>query len=326
MHTTRIVAVSCLSLALLAGCAARAPRATATTGSSRVSFERIDDLLTLQQRTDLELLVLEDTEPTAVSEAHITRLREWVQGGGVLWAAGEGLDSALVKELVPVTLNEFPFAKSSTGDPGGELVVKGVSPRLVIEDHALTTGVTQLYLFPQRRVDGTKDLQPLVRMTDTRGTTGVVLGAVPLGRGLVILDGTARAQGFLFGRIEGFDDDHPNAVEQNGTWNAYDWATLEANARAYARRARTGQAPAPAAALATGGSPSQAVTCPDGSVYELKGLPGDTCAATSDPATGRVTGGACGQTAADGTRRLSVEMTCQHGCIRSLPPADCTLR
>ena len=325
MHTSRTTALSCLlCLALLSGCAASAPKATPTPTSMRITFERIDELLALPQRADLELLVLEDTEPEAVSEAHITRLREWVEAGGVLWAAGEGLDSALVKELVPVTLNEFAFAKSSTGDPGGELVVKGVSPRLVIEDHPLTVGVTQLYLFPQRRVDGTKDLQPLVRMTDTRGTTGVVLGTVPLGRGLVVLDGTARKQGFLFGRIDGFDDDHPNAVEQDGVWNTYDWATLEANARAFARRARSGQAATPAPVPSD--TPSQVVTCPDGSAYELKGLSGDTCSATSDVATGRITGGSCGQTAADGTRRLSVEMTCQHGCIQSRPPADCTLR
>ncbi len=74
--------------------------------------------------------------------------------------------------------------------------------------------------------------QSLVEMTDDQGNHGLVLAAVPVGRGWVVLDGTARSRRRLpFGRLPGFDPDHPNALKSDGVWRSYDWPKLLANAK-----------------------------------------------------------------------------------------------
>lgn len=204
-------------------------------GVYRVNFERVDDLLELNATPGIRLLLLDDgTKPKLVSDSHIKVLRNWVEAGGVLWVAGDGLDSSLAKEIAPYRVGNFGYKKSSNDKRGGELIVKGVTPRLVIEDHPLTEGVSQLYLFPRHRFDGTRNALPLVRMSDTRGNTGLVMAAIPLGRGLVVLDGTARKQRmYFFGHTPGFKEIHPNSVKQDGTWNSYDWEKLVSNAGSY---------------------------------------------------------------------------------------------
>lgn len=201
-------------------------------GVYRVDFDDVDELLGLAERSDVHLLIVEDEAPKRVSEAHVARVKDWVVRGGVLWAAEDGLKGVLVDKLVSPTVRRFDYKKAGTGKRGGELVVRGESPRLVIHDVPLTKGVEQLYLFPRHRFNGTKDVLPIVEMTDQEGNQGLVLVAVPLGRGLVVLDGTARSQRRLpFGRLPGFDPGHPNALKQDGVWRNYDWPRLLANAK-----------------------------------------------------------------------------------------------
>ena len=140
-------------------------------GVYRVNFERVDDLLELNATPGVRLLLLDGTKPKVVSDSHIKVLRNWVEAGGVLWVGGEGLDSVLAKNIAPYRVGRFGYKKASTDKRGGELVVKGVTPRLVIEDHALTEGVTPLYLFPRYRFDGTRTRSPRSNERH-RGSTG----------------------------------------------------------------------------------------------------------------------------------------------------------
>jgi hypothetical protein len=206
-------------------------------GIYRIDSKTIDDLLTIPSHADLEVLVLEDNETKSTSDAHMSLLRQWVESGGVLWVAGEGLESSLAQTVAPYRLQSFDFVRSSSGNRGGELIVKGLSPRMTIGDHALTTGVSQLYLFARSKFDGTDRAVPLVQMGDSAGNSGWVLVAVPVGRGFLILDGTARKQHLLFRRLKGFDEAHPNSLEQDTGWNSYDWDQLRVNARDHARQA-----------------------------------------------------------------------------------------
>jgi hypothetical protein len=205
-------------------------------GIYRIDSKTIDDLLTIPSHTDLEVLVLEDNETKSVSDAHMSLLRQWVESGGVLWVAGDGLESSLAQTVAPFRLQSFDFVRSSSGNRGGELIVKGLSPRMTIGDHELTTGVSQLYLFARSKFDGTERAEPLVQMGDSAGNSGWVLVAVPVGRGFLILDGTARKQHLLFRRLKGFDEAHPNSLEQDSVWNSYDWDKLRVNARDHARQ------------------------------------------------------------------------------------------
>ena len=77
-------------------------------------------------------------------------------------------------------------------------------------------------------------------MGDSEGNSGWVLAAVPVGRGFVILDGTARKNHWFFRRLKGFDEDPPNSLEQDSRWNSYDWGTLQDNVRDWARRELNG--------------------------------------------------------------------------------------
>ena len=105
---------------------------------------------------------------------------------------------------------------------------------MTIADHALTEGVSELYLFAQTKFDGTERAEPLVQMGDTAGNSGWVLVAVKVGRGFMILDGTARKKHWLFHRLKGFDEAHPNSLEQDSGWNSYDWDKLRVNAQEHA--------------------------------------------------------------------------------------------
>jgi hypothetical protein len=207
------------------------------TGIYRIDWKTIDDLLTIGNRSDLNVLVLEDNKSKSISDAHMKVLREWVESGGVLWVAGDGLESSLAQTVAPFRTASFDFVRSSSGNRGGELIVKGLSPRMTIADHAFTAGVSQLYLFAQSKFDGTDRAVPLVQMGDTAGNSGWVLVAVPVGRGFMILDGTARKGNFLFRRLKGFNADHPNSLKQEAGWNSYDWDKLRVNARDQSRQA-----------------------------------------------------------------------------------------
>jgi len=163
-----------------------------------------------------------------------------VESGGVLWVAGDGLESSLAQTVAPFLFESFDFVRSSSGNRGGELIVKGLSPRMTITDHELTAGVSQLYLFARSKFDGTERAEPLVKMGDSAGNSGWVLVAVPVGRGFVVLDGTARKKRWFFRRLRGFDEAHPNSLEQDSGWNGYDWDKLRGNAKDHARQALSG--------------------------------------------------------------------------------------
>jgi hypothetical protein len=210
------------------------------TGIYRIDGNTIDDLLTIVSHADLNVLVLEDSQTKSISDAHMKVLRQWVESGGVLWVAGDGLESSLAQTVAPFRSESFDFVRSSSGNRGGELIVKGLSPRMTITDHAFTAGVSQLYLFARSKFDGTERAEPLVKMGDTAGNSGWVLVAVPVGRGFMILDGTARQQHLLFRRLKGFNKDHLNSLKQDSGWNSYDWDKLRLNARDHARQSLAG--------------------------------------------------------------------------------------
>ncbi len=209
-------------------------------GIYRIDGKTIDDLLTIRSDADLKVLVLEDNNTKSISDAHMKLLREWVESGGVLWVAGDGLESSLAQTVAPFRFESFDFVRSSSGNRGGELIVKGLSPRMTIADHALTAGVSQLYLFARSKFDGTERAEPLVQMGDTAGNSGWVLVAVRVGRGFMILDGTARKGHWLFRRLKGFNEAHPNSLKQDSGWNSYDWDKLRVNALDHARQALAG--------------------------------------------------------------------------------------
>jgi hypothetical protein len=220
----------------------------------RVDFKQIDDLLKLDSTSVVRVLVVERRDPKAVSGSHVAITRKWVESGGVLWAVEDGLRSTLTQQIVRFNSSDFAFKKAGSNKAGGELVMRGASPKLVIHDHALTTGVDQLYLYPRYRFDGTTGAEPLVEMTDSKGNQGIVLAVVRVGSGLVVLDGTARSKGghLFMGGMPGFNSAHPNSAMQNGTWNPYDWSRLMANARSYADSAFAPKLPPAAPAATTG--------------------------------------------------------------------------
>jgi hypothetical protein len=205
-------------------------------GVYQIDAMAIDELLTIGSRSDVSVLVLEDKETKSISDAHMKVLRGWVEAGGVLWVAGDGLESSLAQTVAPFRWNAFDFVRSSSGNRGGELIVKGLSPRMTISDHVLTEGVSQLYLFAQSKFDGTAGAEPLVQMGDSAGNSGWVLAAVPVGRGFLVLDGTARKGRWIFRRLNGFNDDHPNSLKQDSGWNDYDWDRMLVNARDHAQQ------------------------------------------------------------------------------------------
>jgi hypothetical protein len=205
-------------------------------GVYRVDFKRIDDLLTLDTTSVVRVLVVEQRDPKTNSGSLTAITRKWVESGGVLWAAGDGLFSSLVRQIANFNSEDFTFKKAGSKKAGGELLVRGASPALVIHDHAITANVEQLYLFPRHRFDGTPGAEPLVGMTDSKGHQGIVLAVMRVGDGLLVLDGTAREKGgnLLFGGMPGFHKDHINSIKRDGTWNNYDWPRLMTNARGYA--------------------------------------------------------------------------------------------
>ena len=208
-------------------------------GIYRIDGNTIDDLLTISSHTDLDVLVLEDNKMKSISDAHMKVVRQWVESGGVLWVAGDGLENSLAQAVAPFLWKQFDFVRSTSGNRGGELIIKGLSPRMTISDHTFTAGVSQLYLFARSKFDGTDRAEPLVQMGDTAGHSGWVLVAIPVGRGFMVLDGTARKSRWLR-RLKGFDEAHPNSLEQDSGWNSYDWDRLRVNARDHAHRTLPG--------------------------------------------------------------------------------------
>ena len=200
-------------------------------GMYRIDLERPDDLLLMNDIQEVHVLVLSTEDTAAISDVHLVALRDWVAKGGALWVEGKGIGSGVVGSLIGVEARPFDVYKTTGDRNGGELIVKGALPQHVIHDHVLTQGVTRLYLYPRYDFTGTPKLEPLVEMTNPEGDHGVILGAVPYGKGWIVLDGTARGQGrawWPFGRSRGFDPDHPNAVRLGEQWNSYDWDRLQA--------------------------------------------------------------------------------------------------
>ncbi len=237
-HLLGLILFACVLSAV--GASPLAAFDTIDQGIYRINGKTIDDLLTLRGRTDVNVLLLEEDKTKSISDIHMKLLRQWVESGGILWVTGDGLESSLAQTVAPFRAESFDFVGSSSGKRGGELIVKGLSPRMTISDHLITDGVDQLYLFARSKFDGTEHAEPLVQMGDSEGNSGWVLAAVPVGRGFMILDGTARKKHWLFGRLKGFDKDHPNSLEQESGWNNYDWDKLRVNARDYARETMTG--------------------------------------------------------------------------------------
>lgn len=92
-----------------------------------------------------------------------------MESGGVLWVAGDGLESSLARAVAPFRAESFDFVRSTSGERGSELIVKGFSPRMTIVDGPITTEVSQLYLFARSKFDGTARAEPLVKMGDSKG-------------------------------------------------------------------------------------------------------------------------------------------------------------
>jgi hypothetical protein len=202
-----------------------------TEGIYRLPPDQIDQLLSLDSLPGLRVLIIDDSVPEKFSDAHTRFLRAWIARGGVVWAEGKGVESTFLSQISPIIAKGYEYHKSGTGKNGGELVVRGGSPNLVISDHPLTEGVQQLYVFPRRTFYGTMNAEPILEMTDEKGNHGLVIAALPIGKGFLVLDGTLREQRRYFFRIPGFDEDHPNAVNQKGSWNRYDWPRLFENAK-----------------------------------------------------------------------------------------------
>ncbi|MGH9870832.1 MAG: hypothetical protein ACREAA_22065 [Candidatus Polarisedimenticolia bacterium] len=202
-------------------------------GIYAVNPDKPDELLSLNAEPDLRVLILEKIKPKTLSEAHSVALREWVESGGVLWVSGDAVETPLLALVSKgIMFGDFNYKKATTGKQGGELIVRGASDRLVIYDHPLTVGVDELFIQPVRKFDGSKDLMPLVEMTDMAGEKGIVLGAISVKRGYIVLDGTKTPQGMA--RSAGdFNRDKPHAVKMaDDTWNDYDWGKLMENAKA----------------------------------------------------------------------------------------------
>lgn len=235
MWTTALRRMATGLLLVVAGLAPAAAFDRIEKGIYRIDAEHADDLLSLTPDSDVEILVLVEKIPRELSDSHLNLTRRWVEAGGILWIASDGLYSAIGQRVAPYMVENYKYKKTSTGDQGGELVVKGASARLQIGDHALTEGITQLFVFPRYKFDGTLNAASLIEMTDTRGKHGLILAAIPLGKGYLVLDGTARDEHYFFGRVRGFDDEHPNSQKQGKEWNRYDWPMLLENARRMAR-------------------------------------------------------------------------------------------
>jgi hypothetical protein len=131
------------------GCAlCRSVPATAygqvTEGIYRLPGGQIDQLLSLDRLSGLRVLVIDQRAPEKFSEAHCQSVRTWLERGGVVWVEGKGVESQLVAQVTPFDVRDYDYYKSGTGEKGGELVVRGSSPNLVIGDQPLTDGVQQL--------------------------------------------------------------------------------------------------------------------------------------------------------------------------------------
>ncbi len=190
-----------------------------------------DELLEMEATPDMKVLIFSETKNKTLSEAHAQSLRKWVENGGVIWVHGDATGSPLLKLVdKDIRVEDYPFKKATTGKEGGELIQKDVSDKLIIHDHPLAEGVNRLYVYPARKFDGTRNVQPVVEMTDKNGNHGVVIGTVPLGKGYIVLDGT-RASGSPLMFWKKANKDNPHAVKNaEGDWEDYDWDKLIENA------------------------------------------------------------------------------------------------
>lgn len=237
MWTTALRRIAMGVFLVVAGLAPAAAFDRIEKGIFRIDAAHADDLLTLTPGSDVNILVLVEKIPGELSDSHLNLTRKWVEAGGILWIADDGLYSALGQRVAPYKVEDYKYKKTSTGDQGGELVVRDASARLQIGNHPLMEGVTQVFVFPRYKFDGTLNAASLIEMTDTRGKHGLILAAIPIGKGYLVLDGTAREEHYLFGRVKGFDDEHPNSQQQGKEWNSYDWPMILENAKRMAQEA-----------------------------------------------------------------------------------------
>jgi hypothetical protein len=197
------------------------------------SYEDVNGLLSLTEKPDVAVLaVSKKLDAQGVSDAHLKVLTDWIEAGGTPWVAGGALDSGFVHSLVGYEAKDFAFKKSATGKRGGELIVRDLTPNLKINQHPLTQGVGKLYVYPRYAIEASdpRETIPLIEMTDSDGKHGVVLAARALGRGFVVLDGTARGDETSTASLPGFDPAHPNAEMTPDGYQGYDWDKLFVNA------------------------------------------------------------------------------------------------
>jgi hypothetical protein len=209
-------------------------------GVLTLDFAHIDDLLSISRVSELRIVEVTRNSAAEVSSAHLALLLRWVEGGGVVWFREEGTASALFGKVNPgVTVGRREFWKESgAGFGAGELFVKGLLPQLVIGDHAVTEGVSSLYVLPYNW-GGTRHLEikgaaytPIISFKSVAdglhtsppdGKLYVLLALVERGDGLVLIDVTRLGSKVWKG---------PNG-------NEYDGPTFYRNIKAFHNRSRS---------------------------------------------------------------------------------------
>ena len=194
----------------------------------------------MEATPDMKVLIFSESKNKTLSDAHAKSLRSWVEKGGVIWVHGDATASPLLKLVdKDIRVQDFPFKKPTTNKEGGELIQRGASDKLIIHDHPLAEGVNRLFVNPAHKFDGTKNIQPVVEMTDNNGSHGVVIATVPVGKGYIVLDGT-RASGSPLMFWKRASKENPHAVKNaEGQWEDYDWDKLMENAVSLAKHERT---------------------------------------------------------------------------------------
>jgi len=100
---------------------------------------------------------------------HYQLFRRWVAAGGVAYFLEEGFQSSLFKKLALVDQIDHTrvFKRMVSSWLRRELMIQGLLPSLVIEDHPITAGVNQLYLVAESRLANFKvnsGMKPILRV------------------------------------------------------------------------------------------------------------------------------------------------------------------
>ncbi len=247
-----VTAVGCM-LALTTGAASAGAQQDLQPGNrvnaKRViedfDFNYVDDVLRLDTLR-VKLVVFKRNSEADISSAHLALFKKWVKSGGVGYFTLEAVQGSLARKLDLVDPYHTSVWKESgasfdSGQGTGELFVKGVLPGLVIHDHAITKGVSQLYVCGPPIERGGRDevrffvpkryrVVPILSAGPLCEPSGIRLGqecprradlvdlivAIEDGQGLIIFDGTGLMAGL-------------NAFRGN----AYDWPKMYANLLEY---------------------------------------------------------------------------------------------